>query len=33
MAIVFLKEKVAKKDYLGFVLIVASVMGISYLTP
>ena len=33
MAIVFLKEKVAKKDYLGFVLIVASVMGISYLAP
>ena len=33
MAIVFLKEKVAKKDYVGFVLIVASVMGISYLAP
>ncbi len=33
MAIVFLKEKVAKKDYLGFVLIVASVMGISYFSP
>jgi len=33
MTIVFLKEKVAKKDYAGFVLIVTSVRGISYLTP
>ena len=33
MAVLFLKEKVAKKDYLGFVLIVASVMGISYFSP
>jgi drug/metabolite transporter (DMT)-like permease len=30
LAITFLKEKVAKKDFVGFVLIVASVMGISY---
>lgn len=33
LAITFLKEKVAKKDYVGFVLIVASVMGISYFSP
>lgn len=33
MAVVFLKEKVAKKDYLGFLLILASVMGISYISP
>jgi len=33
MAVVFLKEKVAKKDYFGFLLILASVMGISYLSP
>lgn len=33
LAITFLKEKVAKKDYVGFVLIVTSVMGISYFSP
>lgn len=33
MAVVFLKEKVAKKDYIGFALITLSVMGISYLAP
>lgn len=33
LAITFLKEKVAKKDYVGFVLIVASVMGIGYFSP
>lgn len=33
LAIIFLKEKVAKKDYVGFILIVASVMGISYFSP
>lgn len=33
LAIVFLKEKVAKKDFLGFVMIILSVMGISYLSP
>lgn len=33
LAITFLKEKVARKDYIGFVLIVASVMGISYFSP
>lgn len=33
LAITFLKEKVAKKDYVGFVLIVGSVMGISYFSP
>ena len=33
LAITFLREKVAKKDYVGFILIVASVMGISYFSP
>lgn len=33
LAIVFLKEKVARNDYAGFVLIVTSVMGISYFSP
>lgn len=33
LAIVFLKEKVAKKDYVGFALILMSVIGISYLAP
>jgi drug/metabolite transporter (DMT)-like permease len=33
MAVVFLKEKVAKKDYIGFALITLSVMGISYFSP
>lgn len=33
MAVVFLKEKVARKDYFGFALITLSVMGISYLAP
>lgn len=29
-AVIFLKEKVVKKDFVGFVLIVVSVMGLSY---
>ncbi len=33
MAIVFLKEKVLRKDYVGFVLVILSVMGISYFSP
>ena len=33
LAVVFLKERVAKKDYFGFALIILSVMGISYLAP
>lgn len=33
LAVAFLKEKVAKKDCLGFTLIILSVMGISYLAP
>jgi len=33
MAVVFLKEKVAKKDYFGFALITLCVMGISYWAP
>lgn len=31
-AVLFLKEKVARKDWVGFTLIVLSVMGISYLS-
>lgn len=33
MAVIFLREKVAKKDYWGFALIVLAVMGISYFSP